>query len=278
MPQPFEYLSFPRNQSLTTLARFKEETGSTATDDLLNRLISRASDEIETLLGRRLARAQATDRFKGVNLRDQVLALPPLVEIVAVRNDGDAQDLTEIEAVGGGVIFNPAGFLSTLRPLWEVDYWGGYLLKTDDVLAVTTISALSADNSFNITGATWPFVRAGDWINVSGFATETVLNTFHKVASRTDTKIIVETAIASDDLNVSPAVAITVEVANLPEVLERACVLLAHAGLDVTSTSVGAGTVKVAEKAGDLMVQYEQISDGKTDPLREMLKPYARMI
>lgn len=266
MPRPFLYLTYPQTEALTTVARFVAETGSSADTDLIQRLIERTSGEIEGRLDRKLARAQVTDRWQGVGLKQQVLTLPPLIDVVEVRNDGDAQDLTEIEPLSetgevAGILFNPARFSSTLRPLWEADYWGGYLLPSDDVSA-TDISAASADNSFNRASGKWPLLRPDDRIIVGGFDTA-ALNDSWKVVSRTDAKVIVDGTL-SDDANAgSPPNTITVAVSTLPDELERACVILALNALQV-SGQTAEGLVKVGERVGDLSVTWAQKEGMKT--------------
>lgn len=281
MPVPFQYLTYPRETALTTVARFVEETGSTADSALIARLIDRTTSEIESKLGlkrgRRLGRGEATDRFEGTGLREQVLDLMPLVEIEAVRKNGAAQDLSRIEPApsGGSIVLNPDSFAGTFnRPLWEVDYWAGYLMPSDDISS-SAVSALASDNSFNLSSGQWPYLRAGDWVKVAGFTLETVLNTRHKVASRTATKLIVETAIASDDPNTSPNNTITVQVQTLPGDLERACVLLVLDALE-PSAADAAGLVKVSERVGDLAVSYSE-SQTRTSIVGNLLRPFARM-
>lgn len=257
----------PINTDFTTLADVKEALSITGSDDddFLSNLIERASDEIVQFTRRDFARAAVTDDVVSMGRRRLLLFYPPILVIEAVRlRDTVLDDITDIRIINAdaGIVARDKVFESTqahradltVQPInyqdlpdWSFDYTGGFLMPGDNIISDTTISASSVDNSFNTTGK-FPLLVAGDVLkNVSGFVDSSLSGDF-VVVSRTDTKIITSSTLATEAAG--PAINMTVE--TLPKSLQHAAIEIVTSLFDARARSRG---IK-AESLGDHSTTY----------------------
>lgn len=130
---------------------------TTASDEILSRLVTMVSDLIEERTDRVFAREVITEKFGvreafdigQIGSQDPLrvmLSRHPVLIVEAVRFDGETQTLTDyvLEDPDAGFLYNPDGISHTERyyqylekvkanapePLWEVDYATGYVLPS----------------------------------------------------------------------------------------------------------------------------------------------------
>lgn len=103
---------------------------------------------------------------------------------------------------------NPGGDLGLE---WQFDAYDSFIeaalrstFAADVNISATTIDAVAADNSYNDSGSGFGSVIAGQWLKVSGFATE-ANNGFCRVATQTTAKLVV-TGLTLVDESVGPTV------------------------------------------------------------------------
>jgi len=202
---------------LTTRARVKAELEITAStwDSLLDELLRQASAAVETYCHRIFARqtySETTGAYGGTYLS---LYHSPIITLTSISYLGDALTDVDIGSNEEGLLYRENGFewttlgyagLSaaggwlahgTPQPLEEQPdyvavYTAGFLLPATNLLSVATVSAASADNSFNDSASGFPsLLKAGDIIETSGF-TDAANNGRYKVSGTpTTAKIIV---------------------------------------------------------------------------------------
>ena len=201
---------------MTTLGAVKTSLEITdSTDDaFLTNLIERVSEEIVTFTNRDFARAFITEKLESDTKTRLLLDYTPLALIDKVFfKDVEVIDLTNISILDAdaGIIVNRDFWKSTFlgigieaskRPMdglqdHQIDYTAGFLMPDDDISQSVNISASSVDNSFNITGAEFPLLVAGDLVKVSGFVDVANNGTF-TVVSRTATKVIVSATLVTE--------------------------------------------------------------------------------
>jgi len=90
---------------------------------------------------------------------------------------------------------NPGGDLGIE---WQFEAYDPFLeavfrntFPADIAFSASTVSAASADNSFNDSGSEFGSVVAGQWIRVGGFATNPVNNGLFRVTTATSAKLVV---------------------------------------------------------------------------------------
>lgn len=223
-------------EATTTAAVQAELPGADAT--LVARLVREATEMIESALGdgrtpRRLARARVTETVTGNDRSVLRLSRVPVLSIDALTLDGAVQDHTAVkiidpergevwlealwQAVGDDVELR-GGWTAQPRPLWAVQYVGGWLMPGDDVTG--TVSAATADDSFNDSASGFPpLARAGDWVEAEGFTGAN--RAFHKVTGTpTTAKIAVTTNLADESAGSTKVL----RVRNLPREIERCAI------------------------------------------------------
>lgn len=228
----------PRTTAFTTLARMRRELGltTTAQDDRLTDLIEEVSADIIAFCQQPLIRQSVTERQVGYGRSVQMLSVTPVPRygVTEVRLRGAVVSgeypVTNSEA---GFVFNQDRWADTRQmdqwieaefasmpgnPDYEFDYSGGYILPGDDITASGTCQANSADNSFELTGDTFPILTSGETVRVEGF-TESANNGRFTVLSRTPTKLVVAVTLVDEVGDV-----VTIESRTLPRDLERLCV------------------------------------------------------
>lgn len=135
------------DNALMTLADLKSLSGidsaDTSNDGKLQFLINAASQEIENVLGRKLKKAQYTERMKGNNRMTIQVKNYPLLEIESIKINGSAVNESDYS-------FNASGIIEGFRPWWstglttgisnltvqrsnniEIAYTAGYVLPKD---------------------------------------------------------------------------------------------------------------------------------------------------
>jgi len=277
----------PINTDFTTLSDVKEalNISGTGDDSFISNLIERATDEILQFTRREFARAAVTDDVVSMGRRRLLLSYPPILVIEAVRLRGTALvDITDIKIINNnaGIVARAKVFESTQAhradltvqpvnyedlPDWSFDYTGGFLMPGDNIISDTTISASSADNSFN-KGGVFPLLVAGDAIKVSGF-TDPANNGAFTVVSRTATKIVVSATLVTEAA--TPAINMVVD--TLPKSLQHAAIEIVTSLFDARARS---RDIK-AEKLGDHSTTYGDGGGIIPDAIKRSLTRWASM-
>jgi hypothetical protein len=275
----------PQQTTLTTLARFKAQLDidSSADDAAYESLIAPASRIVSGCLGWEPYRGDFVDRFAGDGFLSIAVAVTPIVSLDAVALDGTAVSTAD-QAIAitnelGGVIQRAVGWSATTRPVWTVDYHGGWLVPADDFTA-TTATFANTGQTITLTGATWPLLVAGDRIAVSSSASN---NGVFTVSARTsDTVLTLESGIADE----SAGATVRFEVSTLPADIERATVLLMRDAFSKRgSSATAAGPVKSIRTTGvaityadSAALQAAATSGGAVSPdALALLEPYRRL-
>ena len=216
----------PRQTRLTTPAHAAEVLQVTETD-LLATLVQEAGDMIRHRIGWGLVRQQLTETFRGsMHRQEQILYHPPIAQLVSIAWS------TSSYTVGTDVIVSdpPAGeirrinhpFTHTDREYWSAVYWGGWLVRDDDVLAASDVTIDATGKTLTRSSGTWPLLVAGDFVALSGAGGANNTGT-KTVVSRTDSVLTV-----SEDLTDESPTGLNVVVRNLPMPIERATIACAR--------------------------------------------------
>lgn len=228
----------PRTTALTTLARMRVELGlavtDTSKDDRLTPLIEEASADVIGYIQQPLIRQLVTEDMVGYGRTVQVLGVTPVPKygVSEVRLRGDAIDTSEyyVSDPEAGFVFRgqrwddsrPMKLNIEIEPAlmpgdqaWAFDYAGGYILPGDDISPSGTVAVDHDEQSFSLTGDTFPILVSGEFFRTTGFGL-TANNGRHRVLSRTPTKLIVSTALLSE----APSGTVNFFFRNLPKDLE----------------------------------------------------------
>lgn len=236
----------PRTRLLSTRARVYTRLGISGEDAKTDALLLAASEEAETVLGYGIVRAELIETFPGSGWQDKVLSWAPLLELVSVSYQADAQTLSEFAIVNRDAAIARAygGWTKCDQLDYSAQYWAGWLTPADD-LAGTTFSAAAIDNSFNDSASGFPLLRPGDRLVVAGFTTTANNGTF-TVVSRTAAKVVISEDVLTDEI---AGDAVTFAVSNLPADIEQA-VIERVADLRSGSTTTAGGAVTRLEADG----------------------------
>lgn len=137
--------------ALTTYDTAREELGLAAAEHqaVIERLINSASQAIEKYCGRQFGRRETTDRLQGSGTLRLVLPRSPLVELLAIEEDGEEVELAEVtvEDAAAGILYRAAGWRRHDRGIpgsvsgdvvpgagslpWAVTYSAGWVLPKD---------------------------------------------------------------------------------------------------------------------------------------------------
>jgi len=143
-----EVLQPADNKKLTTLQAVKEELqiDNAESDELLERLIDEASAYIVRYCRRPFALETYRETVAGYGGLYLVLSMRPIVDVISVKEDGNAIDDYEIESPDAGILYRRSGWswspalewLITWHPSpneyvkrYEVTYKAGYVLPPD---------------------------------------------------------------------------------------------------------------------------------------------------
>lgn len=237
---------------LTTVTRVKAELGITSTSDdaLLGDIVDRASDAVGSYCHRTFARevvSETLPAYGGIHLQ---LDRTPVISVSSVTQNSSTVSTADYSIADAerGWLYRRAGWGWTAQtyeglhstwawldqgfplpgqeePNYVAAYTAGYILPSENVTS-SAISAASADNSFNSTGALFPsLLKAGDVITVSGF-TATANNKRWKVSGTpTTSKVIVDGTLTTEAVGQS----VTIIFQTLPRDVEKAAIETAKA-------------------------------------------------
>jgi len=284
---------------LTTSARLKLSVPSlpaSSDDAFLDELIDDASAAIHSFCNRveaPFARQAYTETLGAFGDTWLMLKGTPLVTITSVLQDGAPLTDWTIEDAGAGIINRRAQWMWTAQlnpglsgrqsfpafgaPMpgseelrFSVSYVSGYLLRAQDVLAKTTISASSADNSFNDSNSAFPaLLKAGDVLTVSGCTNAANNGVFTVTGTPTTAKIPVTATLTTEIAGAT----VTALFRTLPADIEKAAVEVVKSWyFDRSQDS------KIAEKQLlQARIRYSERPSGSLPPLAAaLLQHYVR--
>ncbi len=245
-----ETVKAARTNRLTLLANVKTRLGLSqvpAEDAELDRFLKTASDSIaKLLLNRRgIVTARADFREQCPGYGDSILQLSrkPIAAVSGITYNSDPITDYLISDKEAGQLYRKLGWTWTAQaagwntysshfprlshfdpapgsetPEFQVDYTAGWVLPAL-AAAKITISAATADSSFNDSANGLPEVLPGDVIDVSGF-TEAANNGKFLVVSRTAAKIVVAGSLVTE----AAGDTVVLDPRNLPEDIEEAAI------------------------------------------------------
>lgn len=136
------------DNALTTLARLKQFNGiaesDTGQDFKLEFLINSASQEIENILGRKLKKAQYTEKIKGNNRLTIQVKNYPVLNIDSIKINGSTVNESDYSLNESGIIegarpwgasglhYGISNFMVQQSKNIEVAYTTGYVLPKDE--------------------------------------------------------------------------------------------------------------------------------------------------
>lgn len=237
---------------LTTVTRVKSELGITSTSDdsLIQDIVDRASAAVESYCHRTFARETVSETLPGFGGIHLQVTRTPLVTVSSITQNSSTVDDTgySIADPGKGWIYRRDGWdwtaqiaeglhaswawmdqgfplARTEEPQFTVAYTGGYLMPEENVTS-SAISAASADNSFNSTGALFPtLLKAGDIVEASGFTSAANNKRFKVSGTPTTSKVIVDGTLTTAATGTS----VTLKFQTLPTDVEKAAIETAKA-------------------------------------------------
>jgi len=215
---------------LTTKARVKTTMVVTAStdDDFIDTLIDASSAAISSYCHRVFARETLTELCAGYGDIYLALARAPVVEVTAVSRDGNVITDYTIGEAGEGTLYRRAGWTWTAQvfpgltagglltqggyyldmgtpvtrqeePIFSITYTGGYVLPSQYLISVATVSASSVDNSFNDSASGFPaLLKSGDVIEPSGFTNAGNNGRFLVTGTPTTAKIVVSATLTTE--------------------------------------------------------------------------------
>lgn len=241
---------------------------------LVERLIDQASAAIVRHCRREFARAGVVELVPGNDLLEIQVSRTPIARVTMVSYDGDVITDYTIADREEGTLYRQAGWdWSAQRvpgfaghqkfpgfgqalayreePVISAAYLGGYILPSESMVNVTTISVDAGDQSFNDSAAGFPkLLTAGDILVARGFDNAANNGRFLVTGTPTRSKVVVagESLVAEA---VAPPKARTISFDPPDECrsvddLEKACVetvkdyFLSKGGRPLTSRQVGA--------------------------------------
>lgn len=205
-----------------------------AAEPILSEVVQHVSSLIEDHCCRSFARAQIVETLPGYGGPLLMLSRTPVVLVSSVLHEGSAILDYVVENPDTGMLYRQLGWAWTRElgwylgpnlvgrsehPKFSVTYIAGYLVPDDDV-ASAALSVSSVDNSFNLSAGSFPLLVAGDRITASGF-TDSANNGTHTVVSRTDTKVVVGSALVTEAENADVKL---LRVRTLPGSIQRAAI------------------------------------------------------
>jgi hypothetical protein len=235
-----------RSTRLTRVENVQSDLGITTDTVLIERLIDEASAAIESYCHRPFAREAYTETLAGYGSNKLMLSRTPIVGTPsALLFDSNVLTDFSVADANAGLLYRRGGFAWTAQtfpglsagggfldlgsplprseePLYAVDYIAGYLLPDQNLLAKTTLSAASADNSFNDSAGLLPsLLKAGDIVTTTGFATAANNGRFVATGTPTINKVVVTGGTLVLEAAGAP---VTVMVQSLPRDIEKAAI------------------------------------------------------
>lgn len=236
---------------LTHRSRVQGELGisSTTDSDIIDALIDHASAAIEAYCRRSFARESVTETLGGYGDTRMVLARGPVVSVSAVSLSGTTYTDYSIEDVDVPTLYRQGGWAWTSQydpgfsgwqswpgvgfpiskseqPDWSISYVAGYILASQGLYAVATVSASQVDNSFNSSVSGFPsMLVAGDIIQTTGFTNSANNGRFIVSGTPTTAKIVVTSTLVTESAPASSTVTFEGPTAARPvTAIERACI------------------------------------------------------
>lgn len=235
---------------LTTRERMKLELPTipaSSDDELLDALIDAATGAVQAYCNRAgvpFARQAYTETLGAFGDTHMMLKGTPIVVVSSVLLDGAAVTDYTVEDAAAGLLNRRFSFFATAQrwpglggrqsfpafgsPIpgaeelrYSVSYVAGHLMPGQDLKSKTTISAATADNSFNDSDAGFPaLLKAGDTFTMAGFATSANNGRFTATGTPTTSKVVVAETVSAEVAGAS----ITATFRTLPADLEQAAV------------------------------------------------------
>lgn len=236
-----------KTELLTTRARVTEAIPGTVAGDgaFLDSLICRASAAIKSYCHRPFGREVYSETLAGFGSIELQLARTPLVGSPStVSLDTSVITDYSVQSAEQAVLYRQLGWGWTAQvyegltgtwtwldrgtplprqeePRYSVAYTAGYILPPENLINSTTISASSADNSFNDSAAGFPaLLKAGDVIEASQFTNSGNNGRFVVTGTPTTSKVIVAGTLTTE----AAGSARTVIVQSLPTDVEAAAI------------------------------------------------------
>lgn len=262
---------------LTTVARVKTELGITSSSDdsFLDSAVRQSGDMAETFCGRIFPRQKYTETAASYGGPFLPLAQAPVVSLTSSAFDGDTFTDISVSDVVQGLLYRESGFQWTAQRysgllatgsffsggipvnlseerLWSFVYFGGYIVPTQNLLSVTTVSVDDADNSFNDSASGFPsMLKSGDIIETSGFTNAANNGRFVVSGTPTTAKIVVVATLVDENA----AAGRTVLVSNLPGDVERGVIeivksIYAKRSVDGSIIERQAGPLRIRHSEG----------------------------
>jgi hypothetical protein len=272
---------------LTTVGAVKRELGADVDDQLVESLVRAASEVVSRYCGRSFGREVLSETVSGYGGQHLMLARTPIVTTAAVLHEGSPIIDYVVGDSGAGLLYRKQSWLDTTEvgwymseyrrsyesePQFTVTYTAGYLLPSDDVVSAL-LTASAADNSFNLTGASFPLLVAGDTVTTADFPTAANNGTF-TVVSRTASKVVVSGGTLATDA-ADPNSPRTMAVRTLPYDIERAVIETVKAWYFARTPQASVASKTV----GDLSIHYRapaDSSEGLPSSAIGLLAPYRR--
>lgn len=265
--------------ALTTTQRVMDEMALTGETNqaLIDGFIPHATDIAQRFCNRTFARQKYTETAPSFGGPYLTTRQAPVVEITSAMLRGELFTDISIEDGGAGFLYRQAGFDWTVQryggllsvggwldqgmpipgseePNWSIVYTAGFILPGQDRANAYTVSASSADNSFNDSAGNFPaLLKSGDIIETAGFTGAGNNGRFVVTGTPTTAKIVVDATLTTEAANTSNH---SVLVKNLPGDIERGCLEIVKSlySLRATDSSI------VEKSAGPMRLRY---SEGK---------------
>lgn len=276
-------------RALTSRARVQAELGITTDGALLDALIDQATAAVESYCRRTFAREVLTETLPGFGDVHLQLSRRPLISVATVTGDSGTQTITDYSIADRdqATLYRQAGWAWTSQvaagltgwqtwpgagipianseePTFSVTYTAGYIVPSQYLLGVTTISAATADNSFNDSASALPsLLKAGDVISVSGMATAANNGRFVVSGTPTTSKIVVTASLTTEAAGAACYMSFEpVPGARRMDDVEKACVETVKSWYLARKDS---GSV-VEKQAGPMRLRYADAFAGSSLP------------
>lgn len=269
------------NLRLCTVSALKADLGdATSTNDTLyDAMVLRASAAIDGYCHRTFARQVYTEVLPGRGGCIMRLAEAPVAAVTSITFDGASITDYSIDRPAAGLLYRQIGWGWSVQldpglgqwgvgyPLtgvpvngsevryYSIVYTSGFLLPSQDVTSATAVSADSADNSFNHSGAGFPaLLKAGDIIETLGFSTAANNGRHVVTGTPTTSKVVVGSTLTTEAGNTGTHY---VYFSTLPKDIEAAALTTAKAywgarknSGDVVEKQLGAARLRFSEGGG----------------------------
>jgi hypothetical protein len=300
---------------LTTRSAVKAELGVTAsTDDaIFDSLIDQFSSAIVAYCHRPFARETYSEQLPGYGDIRLQLARTPVVAITTMTLYGQVVTDYGIEDADKGWVFSRtftgtgqtwqrSAFPWTAQsypgltgggawldqgmpitgqeePAIVVGYTAGYILPSQYLSAVVTVSAASADNSFNDSASGFPaLLKAGDIVETSGFVNAANNARFLVTGTPTTAKILISGTLTNEAAGATGTVKFRPPSIHRPlDDVEKACIEAVKGGY----LSRAADPSLIEKQAGPMRIRYSEgrSSEGMGLPPTcvGLLRPWVRL-